>query len=275
MNSSSESESPYSYSSASTTPADSKDTTCGLASSPISTKELPVSPKSTDKLDTHRFGHKKAYDTHKMLSACSHFCIEHPSRIPRKPQTTILERSLSFPDCNVDHTREKDVIFCSLPELPSAFRALMQHDKSQDPGVDLQSKYLVPFKATVVVDTKEALEDFLINVGRAPKYVAEMYLDLEGDNHDKNGTLSTVQFTLAGMPNIMFILDVCTLGERLFHHVATNGKSVKGIVEDPKVPKVLFDVRQDSTAMYGQYGVRKGVFKIRATKAVSPFCRHF
>ena len=85
---------------------------------------------------------------------------------------------------------------------------------------------------------------------------AELFLDEEGSNHGKDGVLCTIQVTFASMTGLTFILDVIALGKELFSTVGAGGRSLKAILEDPHIFKSLFDIRNDSAALFHQYGVK-------------------
>jgi exonuclease 3'-5' domain-containing protein 1 len=48
---------------------------------------------------------------------------------------------------------------------------------------------------------------------------------------------------------------VYTLGAQTFTTAGTDGPTLKDILEDPDIPKVFFDVRNDSDALFAHYGI--------------------
>lgn len=53
-----------------------------------------------------------------------------------------------------------------------------------------------------------------------------------------------------------YIIDRCALENLAFATTSTDGRyTLKSILEDATVPKVFFDVRMDSDALYGQYSI--------------------
>lgn len=51
------------------------------------------------------------------------------------------------------------------------------------------------------------------------------------------------------------LIDVHTLGAEVFETAGTKGKTLKNILEDEHIPKVFFDVRNDSDALFAHFGV--------------------
>ncbi|KAG7405291.1 hypothetical protein Forpe1208_v014814 [Fusarium oxysporum f. sp. rapae] len=84
---------------------------------------------------------------------------------------------------------------------------------------------------------------------------ATLYLDLEGKSLSRNGTITII--TILVLPTeITKLIDVQTLGSAAFTTPATNGKTVKAILEDPQISKCLWDVRNDADALWAHYRVR-------------------
>ena len=52
-----------------------------------------------------------------------------------------------------------------------------------------------------------------------------------------------------------YIVDVHILGGEVFSTTNTNGNSLKTILESANIPKVFFDIRNDSDALYSHYHV--------------------
>ncbi|KAJ9139510.1 3-5 exonuclease [Coniochaeta hoffmannii] len=82
-----------------------------------------------------------------------------------------------------------------------------------------------------------------------------LYLDLEGKNLSRNGTLSiiTVLVQPAGTTNL---IDIQTLGDTAFATATTGGKTLKSILEDPLLPKYVWDVRNDADALWAHHRVK-------------------
>jgi len=82
-----------------------------------------------------------------------------------------------------------------------------------------------------------------------------LYLDLEGKNLCRNGTLS-IMTILVHPTRITSLIDVQTLGNSAFITPSANGKTLKAILEDPYTSKYLWDVRNDADALWAHYQVR-------------------
>lgn len=111
----------------------------------------------------------------------------------------------------------------------------------------------------VIDSTKQIadLVDWLTLVHSERRYEPALYIDLEGVNLCREGSVSI--FSLAidiGVPKFFVkLIDVSTLGHLAFNTTGVKCKSLKKILEDREIPKVFFDVRNDSDALFTHYGV--------------------
>ncbi|KAF8888014.1 ribonuclease H-like domain-containing protein [Infundibulicybe gibba] len=107
----------------------------------------------------------------------------------------------------------------------------------------------------ILVDTLPLLHQCLQDI--APSAAATsttIFVDAEGINLCRQGKISIVQLRASGSPNV-WLLDVIVLGQQAFDETDERGKSVKGVLEDPGVKKLLYDVRNDGDALYNLHGV--------------------
>ncbi|KAG9254482.1 ribonuclease H-like domain-containing protein [Emericellopsis atlantica] len=116
------------------------------------------------------------------------------------------------------------------------------------------------FKTEIINTTKQIgdLVDLLILLHVPPKpHESTMYIDLEGVNLCREGTLSI--FTLlidTGTPtSSVYLIDVFSLGVETFETTGAKGQTLKDILQDENIPKVFFDVRNDSDVLYAHFGV--------------------
>jgi len=83
-----------------------------------------------------------------------------------------------------------------------------------------------------------------------------LYLDLEGTNLSRNGTL-TILTILVYPSRVTSVIDVQTLGNLAFTTSGPDSKTtLKTILEDPNTPKYLWDVRNDADALWAHHRVR-------------------
>ncbi|KAI0379654.1 ribonuclease H-like domain-containing protein [Hypomontagnella monticulosa] len=103
--------------------------------------------------------------------------------------------------------------------------------------------------ATLISSTAE-LEAFISSISTSSK----LYIDLEGNNLCRHGTISLITILLHPQ-KIVRVIDVISLGEASFTTTSKDGKSLKSIFEDPDIPKCLWDVRNDADALWAHYKV--------------------
>ena len=84
-----------------------------------------------------------------------------------------------------------------------------------------------------------------------------LYLDIEGTNLCRYGTIAIIQLLLLPQ-NEVFLIDIVTLGATAFSTPSSDGVGVtfRTVLESPAFTKVFFDVRNDSDALFHLFGIR-------------------
>lgn len=115
-------------------------------------------------------------------------------------------------------------------------------------------------KTEIINTTKQIgdLVDWLV-IRHAPPvpYSPTMYLDLEGVDLCREGSLSILTLLIdTGIPiGRVCLIDVHVLGAQAFNTTGVKGKTLKDILQEERIPKVFFDVRNDSDALFTHFGV--------------------
>jgi len=115
----------------------------------------------------------------------------------------------------------------------------------------------MPVIPTTFVDTPDLVSALIDSISTLSTYTPCLYLDLEGVKLSRHGSISIVTILLEVSPSSRqgFLVDVHTLGNSAFTTTGTNGETLKSIFESPSIPKVFFDVRNDSDALFSHYGI--------------------
>ncbi|KAL8680961.1 MAG: hypothetical protein Q9186_002861 [Xanthomendoza sp. 1 TL-2023] len=93
-----------------------------------------------------------------------------------------------------------------------------------------------------------------------PQSTPQLYIDAEGISLSRSGELSILILHIE-TPSFShtYLLHIHVLGRRTFTTRSSNLlHTLKTIFEDNRIPKVLFDCRMDSDALFGQHGVLLG-----------------
>lgn len=109
--------------------------------------------------------------------------------------------------------------------------------------------------AVQIIDTAGALEEFLDDVPAPTTGPPAWFIDLEGNNLSRQGTLSLMTVLIKPRGTI-YIVDITTLGQTAFTTSASNERTLKDILESKDIVKVFFDVRNDSDALFSHFGIR-------------------
>ncbi|KAF8317622.1 hypothetical protein DL93DRAFT_513037 [Clavulina sp. PMI_390] len=129
----------------------------------------------------------------------------------------------------------------------------------------------------VLVDTLDALSAALVDIVRAQRVSANpaeplLYVDIEGNDLCREGTVSLVQIHLPSIRKTL-VIDITILGAAAFSHSIPLPRefesyaspsspfsndapvSLKTILESPWILKCFFDVRNDADALYNIYRI--------------------
>ncbi|KAF2000417.1 hypothetical protein P154DRAFT_576095 [Amniculicola lignicola CBS 123094] len=108
------------------------------------------------------------------------------------------------------------------------------------------------------IDQIKGLVDWLVVHHTLPTpFSPTMYIDLEGVSLSRLGSVSilTLFLRVDGPISPIFLIDVHTLGSQAFETAGTKEKTLRDVLQDKEIPKVFFDVRNDSDALFAHFGV--------------------
>lgn len=108
--------------------------------------------------------------------------------------------------------------------------------------------------ACSVVDSPAAIANLVDSISNLQTDPPSLYLDLEGINLCRYGSISIIQFLVHPQGDV-YLIDVHVLKNLAFDTVGSKGETLKSVLESPIIPKVFFDVRNDSDALYSLFGV--------------------
>lgn len=106
-----------------------------------------------------------------------------------------------------------------------------------------------------MIDSKQQLIAFIDRLPDCKASKPSLYVDLEGNNLSREGTLSLVT-VLVEPRRTIHLLDVTELGNDAFTTAGSDGRTIKQLLESAEVRKVFFDIRNDSEALYSLHGIR-------------------
>jgi exonuclease 3'-5' domain-containing protein 1 len=139
----------------------------------------------------------------------------------------------------VTETHEECVNASALAEIAALLDDAQLHD-------ELQSG---------LIDTPTAVALLVGLLADLPDQPPSIYVDLEGVNLSRHGSISIIQIHILPT-NSTYLVDVNTIRTEAFSTVATNGHTLKSILESEAIPKAFFDIRNDSDALFDIYHVK-------------------
>lgn len=106
------------------------------------------------------------------------------------------------------------------------------------------------------VDSESALVSVLDCLVDLPVTPPSIYVDLEGVRLSRYGTISIMQIFILPQDHT-YLIDVHRLQDRTFSIVGERkDNTLRQILESQYIPKVIFDVRNDSDALFHLFGIR-------------------
>lgn len=117
------------------------------------------------------------------------------------------------------------------------------------------------------MDTPELMKLFIDRAYSLPAAGNTLYMDLEGVNLGRTGTITIIQVYIDSIKEMYFI-DNSFMGDKVFRVFgAKSGKTFKDILEDQDIKKVIFACGNDISNMYHKHGIMcKGVFDVQIAK---------
>ncbi len=113
-----------------------------------------------------------------------------------------------------------------------------------------------PAVTHTLIDTEANLIDMLEALQSTPASPPSLFLDLEGVNLSRHGTVSILTI-FNQRQNHVYLVDIHTLQSTAFAtSIPGIDTTLKSILETPGIAKVFFDVRNDSDALYSHFGIR-------------------
>jgi len=90
-------------------------------------------------------------------------------------------------------------------------------------------------------------------IGQRPS-PPSLYVDLEGINLSREGSISILQIYVAPKKRT-YLVDIHTLGSVAFDTADERGHTLRSVLQSPSIPKVFFDVRNDSDALFSHFKI--------------------
>ena len=107
----------------------------------------------------------------------------------------------------------------------------------------------------MVVDSTTTLVSLLDNLIGLAVDPPSLYLDLEGYKLGRHGSISIISLYIVPIKKI-YLIDIHQLGKTAFSTTNSSGAtSLKTILESPIIPKIIFDVRNDSDALFSHFQI--------------------
>ncbi|KAJ5656527.1 hypothetical protein N7507_008477 [Penicillium longicatenatum] len=104
------------------------------------------------------------------------------------------------------------------------------------------------------VDTPTRMKELLDALVNLPVDPPSLFIDIEGVNLSRHGTISIMQIFVLPERRV-FLVDIHTLKYEAFSQQGPSGITLGSVLESPSIPKVFYDVRNDSDALFAHYQI--------------------
>ncbi|KAK2590966.1 hypothetical protein QQS21_011345 [Conoideocrella luteorostrata] len=108
-----------------------------------------------------------------------------------------------------------------------------------------------------VIDSQADMSELVDTLQGLPIEPPSLYIDLEGINLSRQGTIAILQVFVRPSGQT-YLIDVKELQDKSFSTRGEKGLTFKDILESESIPKVFFDVRNDSDALYSHFKIHLG-----------------
>ncbi len=108
--------------------------------------------------------------------------------------------------------------------------------------------------AHTLIDKVPALATLLDSLSGLETSPPSLFVDLEGDNLSRHGTISIHQL-LVHPESYVYLIDIYKLGANAFDTPSANRLTLRSVLESPTIAKGVFDVRSDSNALHSLFNV--------------------
>lgn len=108
--------------------------------------------------------------------------------------------------------------------------------------------------SSILVNSLESVQKFIEEIEISAFETPLLFIDLEGTNLSRHGSIAIMQVLVPPKPQV-HLIDIEVLRGRAFDTETTSGCTLRKVLESDRYPKVFFDVRNDSDALYSHYSI--------------------
>lgn len=109
-------------------------------------------------------------------------------------------------------------------------------------------------KEIEIITTTSVLARRLEEWVNHPEKPPSLFVGVEGVNLGRHGSISFISIYVRPR-NKVYVVDVDVLGSKAFSTMDGGGNSLKNMLESPNPPKVVFDIRNGSNALFGLFQI--------------------
>jgi exonuclease 3'-5' domain-containing protein 1 len=148
----------------------------------------------------------------------------------------------------VKHLSDKNIRVDSLENLKA------EANDVADLIEEFQASNLKEVGCGYLIDTPDAVAHLVDSLLDLPRNPPSLYMDIEGVNLSRLGSVSILQILVLPCDKT-YLVDIHVLKGEAFTTAGATGQTLKDVLESATIPKVFFDVRNDSDALFSHFNV--------------------
>lgn len=111
-----------------------------------------------------------------------------------------------------------------------------------------------------IIDLEASLLPLLDSIANLAVDPPSLYIDLKGTALGRHGSISILSLYIAPTKKT-YLIDIRSLGKAVLSTTTKSGTSLKTILEPSTIPKVVFDIRNISDALFSLFQISVGGIK--------------
>ena len=120
-----------------------------------------------------------------------------------------------------------------------------------------------------IVDSAAAIVSLLDCIEKLPSKPPSLYLDIEGLNLSRHGSISIIQ-VLVQPKNHYFLIDIHLIKHIAFDKPNRLGTTFRNVLESNDIAEVFFDVRNDADALFAHFNIfMQGIHDVQLLEVAS------
>ncbi|KAE8450344.1 hypothetical protein EG329_006418 [Mollisiaceae sp. DMI_Dod_QoI] len=135
-----------------------------------------------------------------------------------------------------------------------SYRSIINLTTSVNPLPNMSTTSAAAQSNATFIDFERDLLPLLDSIANLTVDPPSLYMDLEGIDLGRHGSMSILSLYIAPTQKT-YLIDIHRLGSAAFSITNNSGTTLKTVLESSTIPKVVFDIRNDSDALFSLFQI--------------------